>query len=133
LSNKELRVLKGFIAERTAVIELRNLEKRQKLEALLLGDDRIEINQVSAKSSKHDEYRKKALIDAAKVAKVKAAGLAEVLGSELGQILVIREDKSQFGFNPSFANNIINDDDEASSELEKLSYRATVTVKFELK
>lgn len=133
VGDRDEKIFKGFFAERSAVIELRVLEKRQQLEAILLEDDRIEIDDVSAQSSKHDEYRKRVILDAAVVAKEKATDLAAALDSELGQVLSIRQGKVQYGFGFITSNKISEDEGVASAELKKLSYHATVSVKFELK
>ena len=133
VGDRDERIFKGYFAERSAVIELRDLGKRQELETILLGDDRIEIDDVSAQSSKHDEYRRRVVLAAAVVAKDKAADLAAALDSELGQVLSIRQGNVQFGFGFVTRNTIRADEGVASAELKKLSYHATVSVKFELK
>jgi uncharacterized protein YggE len=72
---KNQRVFMGFFAERKVVIELRDLNKRQELEQLLLKDDRVEIVGISAQSSEHEANRQRSLLSAAAVAKDKASKL----------------------------------------------------------
>ena len=132
--DRDDRIFKGFFAERKAVVELRDLSKRQSVERVLLKDDRIEVSEINAQSSKHDDLRKLALIDAAKIAKTKASELANALGAEIGAVLSIRQGKAQYSWGYNMSNTIgAADDGAGSTELEKLSYSSTVTVKFELK
>ncbi|MDB9741544.1 SIMPL domain-containing protein [Akkermansiaceae bacterium] len=126
------RVFMGFFAERNVIVELNDLSKRQELEQLLLQDDRIEIKNVTAKSSSHEENRKKALSSAASAAKEKATSLAEVLGAKVGVTLSINQGNS--GYMTITSNRIEMPTFGANSaQLEALSYSSTVTVKFELK
>jgi uncharacterized protein YggE len=129
---KDQRVFMGFFAERNVIIELRDLTKRQELERILLQDDRVKIGDINAQSSEHEENRKKALISAASIAKDKASALADALGSEIGVALSIQQGNTGYGVitsnrieMPVFG--------AKSTQLEALSYSATVTVKFELK
>jgi|GEM_PF-2361974 len=128
------RVFKGFFAERSAVVELRDLTKRQALERILLNDDRIGVSKISAQSSKHDDLRKQVLLNAASVAKEKATELAKALGTEIGAVLSIRQGRVQYGWGFMTSNRIEEADEGiGATELEKLSYHSTVTVKFEIK
>lgn len=129
---KDQRVFMGYFAERNVIIELRDLTKRQELERILLLDDRVEIVDISAQSSEHEENRKKALISAASIAKEKAMALAGTLGSEVGVALSIRQGNS--GYATVTSNRIeMPVFGGGSTQLEALSYSATVTVKFDLK
>ena len=132
--SRDQQIFKGFFAERSAILELRDLSKRQALEEVLLRDDRIEISSINAQSSQHDELRKQVLLDAAAVAKEKAAALAKALDAEIGTVLAIRQGNVQYGFGFVTSNRIgTADNGVAAAELEKLSYQASVSVKFELK
>ena len=129
---KDQRIFMGFFAERNVIIELRDLTKRQELEQILLKDDRVEIGEISAQSSKHEENRKKALKSAATIAREKASILAEALGAKIGVVLAIQQGNTGYGIitsnrieMPVFG--------AKSTQLEVLSYRSTITVKFELK
>ncbi len=132
--SRDQQIFKGFFAERSAILELRDLSKRQALEEVLLRDDRIEISNINAQSSQHDDLRKQVLLKAAAVAKEKAADLAGALDAEIGPVLAVRQGNVQYGFGFLTSNSIgTADNGVAAAELEKLSYQATVTVKFELK
>jgi len=129
---KDQRVFMGFFAERNVIIELRDLTKRQELEEILLKDDRIEIGEIAAQSSDHEENRKKALLSAATIAKEKASTLAEALGAKIGVVLSIQQGNT--GYVRITSNRIEMPIFGAkSTQLEALSYSSTVTVKFELK
>ena len=129
------RVFKGFFAERNVIVELRDLNKRQELEKILLQDDRVKISEVIAQSSSHEENRKKALLSAASVAKEKASALAGTLDAEIGVPLSIRQGSSSY--RTIITSNRIETSffggEPKSTQLEALSYSSTVTVKFELK
>ena len=122
----------GFFAERNVIIELRDLTKRQELEQILLKDDRIEIGEIAAQSSKHEENRKSALMSAATIAKEKASILAETLGAKIGVVLAIQQGNTGYG---TITSNRIEMPifGAKSTQLEVLSYSSTITVKFELK
>ena len=129
---KDQRVFMGFFAKRNVIIELRDLTKRQELERILLQDDRIEIGNITAQSSEHEENRKKALMSAASIAKEKASTLADALGSKIGVALSIQQGNTGYG---TITSNRIEMPvfGAKSTQLEALSYSSTVTVKFELK
>lgn len=133
-STREGRVMKGYYAERSAVLELKDLTKRQELETLLLQDDRVEIRNVSTESTKHEELRRQVLLDAATVAKTKAKALVETLDAKLGPVLSIEQGNAEFRFQTSNRINMVAaaPADMGDAELEKLTYQATVKVKFEL-
>lgn len=126
------RVFKGFFAERNATVELRDLAKRQQLESILLKDNRIEIISIERKSSEHDMHQQQALLKAAANAKMKATALAKSLGAELGMVLSIHQEKERFNYSIT-RNSIDTVLDSRTTELEKISYRSTLVVKFELK
>ncbi|MAS91892.1 MAG: hypothetical protein CMO55_01750 [Verrucomicrobiales bacterium] len=132
-STREGRVMKGYYAERSAVLELKDLLKRQSLESLLLHDDQVEIRNVSTESTEHEELRRQVLLNAAAAAKSKAKALAETLDAKLGPVLSIEQGNAEFRFQTS---NMVNIAASApgieEAELEKLTYQATVKVKFEL-
>ncbi|SHI55564.1 Uncharacterized conserved protein YggE, contains kinase-interacting SIMPL domain [Rubritalea squalenifaciens DSM 18772] len=130
----ENKVFAGYYAERKAEIELKDLQQRQQIESLLLSDNRIEISKVSTLSSQHDAHQRKVLLNATATAKSKAGDLAAALGAELGQVLTIQQGS------PSYlpglyirSNSIAAPTFATPTEMEKLSYSATITVKFELK
>lgn len=134
-TTRETRVLKGYYAERAAIVEIADLSKRQALETALLADDHVEIVKVELRSSRHEELRKQVLLAAVAAAREKAAFLAKEAGAETGPLLSIREGASQHGWVPFNSNRIDQPifGENKTAEFEKLEYTATVTVKFELK
>jgi len=129
---KEQRVFMGFFAERDVIIELRDLTKRQRLEQIILKDNRVKIDNITAQSSKHEENRKKALMDAISIATEKASALADAVGSQIGVALSIKQGNT--GYFTVTSNRIeMPIFGDKSTQLEALSYSSTVTVKFELK
>ena len=127
------RVFKGFYTQRTAVVELKDLTKRQSLEEVLLKDDQIKVSRMIAESSKHEEWRRKSLLKAAEVGKEKASELAKTLGGEIGALLSLNETPSGYGGHNMRSNSIHSMESSGTAELEKLTYEAKVTVKFALK
>ena len=128
------KVFKGFFAKREAVIEVPDLGLREKLERVLLADDRIEIERVELKSTQHEDLRKRSLISAVAAAKAKAEFLAKEAGANLGLVLSINEGNNMpaWGLTSNRIEMPVFDGAEVP-EFEKLSYSATVTVKFELR
>lgn len=133
-SPRETRVLKGYYTERYSVIEIADLSKRQTLESLLLADDHIEIVTIDLESSKHEELKKQALVLAVAAAKEKAALMAKEAGTDIGQLLNIREGSSSGGWTQLTENRIGQPifNQKQGAEFEKLEYSSTVSVKFEL-
>ncbi|MGJ8677193.1 MAG: SIMPL domain-containing protein [Akkermansiaceae bacterium] len=129
------RIFKGFFTQRSATIELTDLSQRQKLETALLQDNRIEIVSFNTQSTKQEEFKQQVILDAAAAAKVKASQLAETLGAEIGSVLSISQgSNNQFGGQAIQSNRIsISEQGLGSAEVQKLTYSASVTVKFELK
>lgn len=134
-TTRDTRIFKGFYAERASIVEITDLSKRQSLEAVLLGDDHIEIVKVDLRSSKHEELRKQALLAAVSAAKEKATFLAKEAGADIGTLLSIREGANNNGWITLTENRIVEPffGQNNTAEFEKLEYSATVTVKFELK
>ncbi|HEY1083211.1 MAG TPA: SIMPL domain-containing protein [Prosthecobacter sp.] len=132
--NGRERVFKGYFAERSAAVELKDLGKRQVLETALLADDRVEIVQVTLRSTRHEELRRESLFAAVAAAKEKAAALAREAGAEISTVLEIRETVTNPVWNSSLSNRIAVQDGEGGSvEFERIEYPAAVTLKFALK
>jgi len=129
----DTKIFKGFYVERTAMLDLRVLNKRQVLETILLSDDNIEIVQIQSSYSKHDEIRKKVLLKAAEVAKTKAKGLAEIMDAKLGVVLAVSQSDNRYGYASAYSNSRSTISSAAPTEqFEKLSYTTTVIAKFEI-
>lgn len=133
---KNLRAITGYSATRKAVITLHELGQRQKLELILLNDDRVTIENATPRSSKHDALRLEAIVAAGKKAREKAEVLAGSLSATIGAVLSIETRNERSGWlSLEIAPNISTGTERSepeSSDLEKLSFSATATVKFAL-
>lgn len=131
------RVFKGFYAKKTATVELKELAKRGAMEKVLLKDDRVRLISTVSKSSKEDEWRRKALLLAVKDGKQKASEMAESLGASIGVVLSISEAGYASGarLNDPFGEGSMASRGGSDSSLpsDDIDFRASVLVKFGLK
>lgn len=128
------RVHRGYFAEREMKFLAPNLEKRMEIEHALLTDDRIEISRVDLATSDHERLKREALKVAMQAAKEKADLIVGELGGQLGPLLWAREG-SHIASPMLLTENRIEMPIFASrdnSEFDKISYGASVTVKFEV-
>ncbi len=131
----EQQELRGYIAQRQIVVDVRDLEILGKV---IEGAVAAGVNQVSPpvldSGKRRDAYRE-ALAHAAEDARANAAQLARSLGASLGQVITINTESSPA--QPPVMRNMVRamaveSDSEATYNAADLSFDATVTVTFAL-
>ncbi len=136
------QVMKGYFAQRVARISLKDLKLRPALEKVLLGHDLLQVNSVELRTSRQEEMRKEVLSSAVKVAREKAAIMAEGLELDLGMPVLVREESSSQPFSTRNTNNIAFAENRIEmpafgsgmegAEFEQIRFTISVYAKFEL-
>ena len=92
------RTLIGYYVERDATVHSDDLSASPVIEALLLRDNRVEIDGLGLSSSRHEELKQQALTDAVEAAKEKAERMIAVFPDQaLGKVISLREGNSSDG------------------------------------
>ncbi len=127
------RVFKGFFVKKTAVIELKDLAKREAMEKVLLKDDRVKIMSTVSKSSLAEKLRREVLLLAMKDGKQKAAEMAESVGVKTGNILSVSE-KGGERYTPNNGIKLMRSSSQVDASLpaESIDFSASVLLKFEI-
>ena len=132
---KQEQELRGYVAERTMIVTVDDLEMLGKL---IEGAVAVGVNQVSPpqlQSSKKDEAQREALRLAALDARANATVLADALGVELGNAITISSiANAPIPFQPQMRMAAASAESDAASSYNpaELTFATTVTVVFEL-
>lgn len=134
-TQREEQELRGYVAERQMLVDVRDLEK---LGGLIEGAVEAGVNQVSPpqldSSKRRDAYRE-ALDAAARDARANAAQLANSLGARLGDVLQITTESQYAQPMPYMRAQAAQTMDAGAAETynaSNLSFDATISVVFEL-
>jgi uncharacterized protein YggE len=131
------RTFKGFYALIFVRLTITDFKLIERINSEVLADDLIEVKWLNRVSDHEGELRQKALADAAQVARKKADILASTLGAKVGDVCEITEtsfERGGFSTNNAFfvQAQSTSGEDRADGQIQEISVRASINVKFEL-